>query len=582
MTETYSDRVHSSDLAWPSRPWWMALIGAVGGVAFQYFADADGGGDPGNIGLFAATFIAIAVASFVLTLEPRRWLWSLLFAVGWGSVIGLIAVTTQGYNRIGTIFELPFFSGMLAVLIAAPLFQAARDAGTGWRVLRIPPQVAHTHAWTDAVIGAVALAFVGVTFAMAWLIAGLFDMIGIHILSDLLKKIWFGFGLAGFAAGAAIGLLRERDALVATMQRLVMIVLAVLAPVLAAALLLFLVSLLGTGLTGLWDGDLSAAALMLSAAGGAWLLINAAIGHGDEPKPPHRVLLWGALILSLVVLPLAILALSAMLLRVGQYGWTPQRIWGVIAAGVALAYGLAGWWSVGRGRMPAYADQVRAAQVPLALGVCLLASILSLPLVDFGAISARDQLARLSSGRVTADKFDWRAMAFDFGPSGRAALQRVARTGPVGQREAALRALSAENRYDVQMVTAGATADVRPLAERLRIVPAGRTFPPEAMAVLSASPSCATGRCAVLAVDANRWAVLNQADNSEAYPSVDMMIRDAGGRWSFGDRLAREGAGETRNSLDLSTTEIRVGTRRQREIIVNGRSVRDIAENPVP
>lgn len=582
MTDIISDRVHSGDAAWPSRPWWMALIGAVGAIAFQFFADADGGGNPGRTGLFAATFVAIAVASFVLTFEARRWWWSLLFAIGWGNVIGLIAVTTQGYNRIGTIFELPFFSGILAVLIAAPLFQAARDAGTGWRLWRIPPQVAHIHAWTDAVIGAVALAFVGVTFAMAWLIAGLFDMIGIHLLSDLLKKIWFSFGLAGFAAGAAIGLLRERDALVATMQRLVMTILAVLAPVLAAALLLFLVSLAGTGLAGLWDGDLSAAALMLAAAGGAWLLINAAIGHGDEPKRPHRALLWAALILSLVVLPLAALALSAMLQRVGQYGWTPQRIWGVIAAGVALAYGSAGWWSVWRGRLQGFPDKVRTAQVPLALGVCGLALLLSLPLVDFGAMSARNQLVRLASGQITAGQFDWRAMAFDFGPSGRAALHHVARTGPAGQRETALRALSAEHRYELQGASAAASADVRPLVQRLRIVPAGSDFPTAALAMLSTSPSCATGRCAVLKVDSNRWAVLNQADDDAAYPSVDMMIRDASGRWSFGDRLAGVRGAQNRDRLDLSTTDIRVGIRRQREIIVNGRSVRDIPENPVP
>src|SRR3546814_8463269 len=45
-----------------------------------------------------------------------------------------------------------------------------------------------------------------------------------------------------------------------------MIVLAVLAPVLAAALLLFLLSLLGTGLQKLWDAGFSTAGLMLGVA----------------------------------------------------------------------------------------------------------------------------------------------------------------------------------------------------------------------------------------------------------------------------------------------------------------------------
>ena len=64
------------------------------------------------------------------------------------------------------------------------------------------------------------------------------------------------------------------------------------------------------------------------------------------------------------------------------------------------------------------------------------------PLVDFGAISTRDQLARLERGRVGPDQFDWAALAFDFGPSGRAALTRLAaaaaRYDPVGATERAV------------------------------------------------------------------------------------------------------------------------------------------------
>ena len=57
-------------------------------------------------------------------------------------------------------------------------------------------------------------------------------------IKDLLQEEWFGWMLAGFAFGGAAGMLRERDSLVGTLQRLVMVVLAVLAPVFAAALAL--------------------------------------------------------------------------------------------------------------------------------------------------------------------------------------------------------------------------------------------------------------------------------------------------------------------------------------------------------
>src|SRR3546814_18562807 len=58
----------------------------------------------------------------------------------------------------------------------------------------------------------------------------------------------------------------------------------------------------------------------------------------------------------------------------------------------------------------------------------LLAAFRALPVLDLGTISTRDQLARLEGGAVAAEKFDWAALAFDFGPSGRKALAELARS----------------------------------------------------------------------------------------------------------------------------------------------------------
>src|SRR3546814_13380753 len=74
----------------------------------------------------------------------------------------------------------------------------------------------HSYAWTDAVIGAAALAFVCVTFLLVVLIGEMFHLIGIDLIRDLLNGEWFGWMLAGAAFGGAVGLLRERDRLVAT------------------------------------------------------------------------------------------------------------------------------------------------------------------------------------------------------------------------------------------------------------------------------------------------------------------------------------------------------------------------------
>lgn len=445
-----AERFDVEDRDWLQRPWIMAAVGAVGGLIVHLLTDRAGNyGTPLPVWKQAATaFTVIATISFLLTVELRRWTWSIAFALGWGAVIALVGWFTAQYNQVPEIFEFPFLSGILAVLIAAPLFQTVRDEGA-WR---FPYARLHRHAWTDAVIGAASLAFTGITFLLAWLIATLFDVIGIEAIKELLQEEWFGWMLAGFAFGAALGLLRERDALVATLQKLVMVVLAVLAPVLAVALAAFLLSLPFTGLEGLWESDIPATPMLLLAAAGAILLVNAVIGDGRDERGASIWLRRAALVLLICILPLAILAALSMGERISQYGWTPERIWGAVAVTIAIAYGFAAWWAVYKGRKD-FDNPLRPLQTSLAIGLCGLALFLALPILDFGAISARSQLARLESGQVKAEEFDWTAMAFDFGPEGRERLAEIAQSGPAAQRHLASLALKIEKRWELSRET---------------------------------------------------------------------------------------------------------------------------------
>ncbi|MDQ3470976.1 MAG: DUF4153 domain-containing protein, partial [Pseudomonadota bacterium] len=467
-----SERYDTRDADWPLRPWIVAAICAVGGLLLETLGDTNSANAVSAARQAAAAFVAVAAISFVLTIEQRRWHWALAFALGWGLIVALVGWFTASYNQRQEIFEFPFLSGLFAVLLAAPLFQTVRDEGA-WR---FPYARLHGHAWTDAVIGAAALAFVGITFLLAWLIAGLFDVIGIDVVKEMLQKSWFAWILAGFAFGAAVGLLRERDALVGTLQRLVMVVLGVLAPVLAVALTLFLVSLPFTGLSKLWDSSVPATPLMLVAGAGAILLANAIIGNGADDRATNRVLRFSALALMLCVLPLAIIAAVSLGQRIDQYGWTPERIWGVVAVAVALVYGMVGWWSVAKGRV-AFDDRLRPLQTRLALGMCGLALVLALPILDFGAISAKSQVARFAAGRTAPADFDWQAMAFDFGPAGRRRLEQILRSGTPDQRRLARAALATTDRHQVEEQVRKADSAIT-LEARLRIVPAGSTLPP--------------------------------------------------------------------------------------------------------
>ena len=563
-----SARLDDNDLPWPLRPWIMATICAVAGLSFHLLIDHGYDDALADWRSALATAVAVAAVVFVLGVELRRWQWAAGFALIWGAILGLIAWQTAAYNIQGNPVEWPFWSGMLAVLVATPLFQTRRDVAPDWRFWKLwqmPYDRLHSHAWTDAVIGAASLAFVGITFLLIVLIGQMFDLIGIHLIRDLLNDEWFGWMLAGAAFGGAVGLLRERDRLVSTLQRLVMIVLAVLAPVLAAALVLFLLSLAGTGLQKLWDSGFSTAALMMAAAAFAVLLANAVIGNGRDDRVTNPMLRWAAPVLAVAVLPLAGIATYSMHLRVIQYGWTPERIWGVIAAFIALSYGLVGLWAVAKGRRD-FDDLLRPLQQKLAIGLALLALFLALPILDFGAISTRDQLARLKSGATPVEKFDWAALAYDFGPSGRAALKELERSPQKARADAAKSALAAKNRWDLTGPD-GPTL-LKPLVERLRIVPAERALPAAALDRIAGTYMCSRAKaCVAVWLDDKRIGVLGQNEPGESL-NFDFVTQNDAGEWVQGDRARASPA--KRPDVDLSKAHIEVETLQQRRLVVDG------------
>ena len=556
---------------WPLRPWIMAAICATAGLLLHLLTDHRWEDPLAAWRQAGATFVAIAALSFVLTVEQRRWLWSLYFSVGWGAVIALVGWFTASYNQSPTIFEFPFLSGIFAVLLAAPLFQTMRDEGAR----RLPYRRLHGHAWTDAVIGAASLAFVGIAFLLEWLIAGLFDLIGIGLVKELLKKDWFEWMLSGFAFGAAVGLLRERDALVATLQRLVMVVLGVLAPVLAAALVLFLASIPFTGLNNLWDSIVPATPMMLLAGAGAILLANAVIGNGEHDRATNRVLRLSALALVLTVLPLAIIAAVSLGARIGQYGWTPERIWGVVAVAVAIAYGLAGWWVVAKGRIN-FDEMLRPLQTRLAIGLCGLALFLALPIVDFGAISASSQMARFADGKVDAKEFDWKAMAFDFGPAGRKRLAEIARNGPTDHRALASAALGSKNRYEVEQ-DVGKKASAAALDRYLRILPKGAVLTPAQRDAVAATPMCRIETCVVMLVNDRNGTVVGRT-TKKGNLTIQGITMDEKGKWTndfLGETIMpRETVkdGDLPRS-DLATATIEVRKVERRQLYVDGKPV---------
>ncbi|UZK66426.1 DUF4153 domain-containing protein [Sphingomonas sp. M1-B02] len=517
---------------WGQRPLILGAIGLAAGLLAHLIL----GVDMSTLStLQAASLTAVTLAAVLtgFTLERRLWWASVLFSLAVAGIGALIVAWNGPPDDWGVGEGWRMVSLLMAVAIAAPLFQAARDEGAR----RFPYPAVHDHAWTNVVLFGACCLFVGITFALAWLLAMLFDLIKISFLKELLEKEWFWRGLIGLAFGGALGLLREHDGVVRLLQRVVAMVLAVLAPVLAIGLILFVLALPFTGLNALWEATSATTPILLCCVAGALILANAVIGNAPDQERRSPPLRYGAMGLAAVILPLAVLAAVAIQLRIGQYGYTPERLWAVVFIGIACLWGAAYLAALVRGRR-AWAARVRPLNLTLAFLVCGVALLLATPLISFNAISTRDQVARLESGRVTAEKFDWRALAFDFGEPGKAALKRLQASRNVAIRERAGQVAKAGNRWDVPE-SVPSRAEV---ARRIRVLPAGAKLSEGVLDQL-ATLSCTASEsgCTVLVVDPTTVAVLRDscfAHGGNWLCNNADQLRFVGGKW-IGDAPTR-------------------------------------------
>jgi len=406
---------------WPLRPWLLAGLLGLAGLGIWLVT---GGNDTVPWQMATAAFLFFGAIAAGFTLEDGRWKQPAVFAVAVGLVMaGLVwrAVPAAQYlpdEQFG------FAAGVVASALALPLFQA----GFLRTRLKTPyPEIYH-QVWTDAISAAGTLAFTGISWLVLALMANLFNLLKFAFLLNAMDEGWFGWAFSGLAAGAALGTIRNQIKILATMQTVVLLVASLLAVPLAVGLVLFLLATAVSGPQVLWDATRSATPLLLACAAGSFVLANAIARQDDAAMTQNRVMRVAGWVLAAVILPLAVFAAFSMGLRLNQYGLSPERLWGLVAIVVALACGAIYWLALIRGRKAGWAAYVRSSTFHFGLIVCSLAIVLALPILSFSGISASNQLARLESGKVSPDEFDFAALRWDFGDAGRRALRRLQRS----------------------------------------------------------------------------------------------------------------------------------------------------------
>jgi hypothetical protein len=195
-----------------------------------------------------------------------------------------------------------------------------------------------------------------------------------------------------------------------------------LLPLVLAVVAVFIAALPFRGLSDLF-GDFSAAATLMGVALGAITLISTALDADDEAAISTRGMVLMTRALAALLPVLTTLALWSVVLRVLQYGWTPDRVLAALVAAVLLAYALA--YAVPALLGGAWMARIRRANVGMALVAMAAAAIWLTPALNAQRISAQSQVDRFADGRLAADALPLWQLAQEWGTPGKAALARL-------------------------------------------------------------------------------------------------------------------------------------------------------------
>ena len=359
--------------------------------------------------------VPTAVALTVVDLRDRRlWLHALA-----ASLVVIALASWIGWNLQGATglrsesLRLPFSLAMaVATFISLPWWQHRLQQGH-WRASY---DALFERAWQNGLTLALAVLFTGLTWLLLWLWAALFGLLKIDFFTELFRQDAFIALATGALAGFGVLIGRTQQRAIQITRQVLFAICRGLLPLLSFITVIFTLSLPFTGLQSLWETR-SAASLLLVLILLMVGFANAVYQH-DSDQAPYPAWLRRLVEASLVALPvLAALALYAMALRIGQYGWTPDRFWAVLvavlAAGYALGYALAPLRRGGRWLQRL--EPVNRLMCWVVLAAALLASS---PLLDPMRITLASQHARLLANPASITAADALMLRFDVGRRG--------------------------------------------------------------------------------------------------------------------------------------------------------------------
>jgi hypothetical protein len=301
-------------------------------------------------------------------------------------------------------------------------------------------------------------------------------------------------------------------------------------------------------------------------------LLNAAYQDGSDASPYPRWLGTAIRVASILLLPVALLAIYALGVRIEGYGLTASRGWGFLVALVALGY--AGGYAWAAARRGAWMAGMGAVNVAVALFTIVAMTLMLTPLLSPERLAAASQYRRVLADPETDAYADLRFRTGRYGRERLAALAAIeghARTGDIRGR--------AREELSRSLPWSGPTPPGGLGPGNLVAYPSGTPIGPALIEAFNAygdpqlmSYCTPQARCPVLFTDLNR----DGAAEAILFARHGIVgATPAGDGWQLLDRLVQAGASASSNDREtlveaLEDGRYRIGELPWQPVEING------------
>lgn len=395
------DAVNS--LSSPTR-WGMVLTGLVQGflcyLLTVYLIPKHSGwmfyALPGSLAL--SSVVLFSVVSFK---QRALWVWSALIlavVLGMGGWLKSSLSAEDSWRQYAILWNYGWCL-ILMMLLVLPWMQ--------YRLQAEPGVTRYAHFYTQQWQNILTLLLIAIANGLVWLIlllwSGLFKLANIEFFNKLFFETeWFVYLVIGLVTSLTVILARQHPRLIVAIQKLLTLIATGLLPLVSLLVLLFLLTLPFTGLSVI-SQRISTAGLF-SVLALIQLLLTAMVWEPHKPQLGYPRALRYLIQTAIIVTPVyPLLAGWALWLRVGQYGWSAERLQGALVVIVLVVWSVGYLISLLRHRQNPCASMGKIHLGVSLLGLTLLV-LLHTPVLDSWRISVNSHMARYQSGKIKADQ----------------------------------------------------------------------------------------------------------------------------------------------------------------------------------